>query len=214
MTSYDGCKSIAKKHSNQAFSWCRKGYESVLSSLSPLLDTLKKIEEEQKFAETTAATITNESVVVSEPVTIEETVPVVTVESVVKIDDVNIEAKIEEPEPVVEKRIEEPVKNIIEEPLKKTVEPIVRKPVNTYRHQEQVVNHKPADDEVLTSEAKDEPEEEPSVDEIEESRAEVEESRAEEDSTADTETTINHDNSASFRDDKEEKEAETEETEL
>ena len=206
VTSYDGCKSIAKKHSNQAFSWCRKGYESVLSSLSPLLDTLKKIEEEQKFAETTAVTITNESVVVSEPVTIEETVPVVTVESVVKIDDVNIEAKIEEPEPVVEKRIEEPVK--------KTVEPIVRKPVNTYRHQEQVVNHKPADDEVLTSEAKDEPEGEPSVDEIEESRAEVEESRAEEDSTADTETTINHDNSASFRDDKEEKEAETEETEL
>ena len=225
VTSYDGCKSIAKKHSNQAFSWCRKGYESVLSSLSPLLDTLKKIDKEQKSIETTAAaTITKESVVVSEPsVTIENTVVPVAVESVVKTD-VNI-SKVEETaqnESVVEKKIEEPVeKKIEEEPVKK-IEPIVRKPINTYRHQEQVVNHKPADDNLQTSEAKDEREEEPLVDEVKEKLDKKEDKTTEEESAADIGTIASHDDSASFRDDnkeeepftEEKKEVETEETEL
>ena len=226
VTSYDGCKSIAKKHSNQAFSWCRKGYESVLSSLSPLLDTLKKIDKEQKSIETTAAaTITKESVVVSEPsVTIENTVVPVAVESVVKTD-VNI-SKVEETaqnESVVEKKIEEPVeKKIEEEPVKK-IEPIVRKPINTYRHQEQVVNRKPADDKAsLTIEAKDEPEEEPLVDEVKEKLDKKEDKTTEKESVADIETIASHDDSASFRDDnkeeepftEEKKEVETEETEL
>ena len=210
LTSYEGCKSIAKKHSNQAFSWCRKGYESVLSSLSPLLDTLKTIDKEQKSVETTAATITKESDVVSEPsVTIEETVVPVSIKSVVETDDVPVEtSKVEETaqnESVVEKKIEE-------EPVKK-IEPIVRKPINTYRHQEQVV-HKPVDKASLTIEAKDEPEEEPSVDEVKEKLDKKEDKSTEEESAADIETTSNHDDSASFRDDKEEKEAETEETEL
>lgn len=215
MTSYEGCKSIAKKHSNQAFSWCRKGYESVLSSLSPLLDTLKKIDKEQKSAETTNAIITKESVVVSEPsVTIENTVVPVTVESVVKTD-VNI-SKVEETaqnESVVEKKIEEPVeKKIEEEPVKK-IEPIVRKPINTYRHQEQVV-HKPVDKASLTIEAKDEPEEEPSVDEVKEKLDKKEDKTTEEESTTDTETTAIHDDPTSFKDDnEEEKKADTDETE-
>jgi len=209
LTSYDGCKSIAKKHSNQAFSWCRKGYESVLSSLSPLLDTLKKIDKEQKSVETTASKTTKESIVVSEPpVTIEETVVPVSIKSVVKTDDVNIEtSEVEEPKPVVEKKIEE-------EPVKKTIEPIVRKPINTYRHQEQVV-HKPVDKASLTIEAKDEPKEEPLVDEVKEKLDKKEDKTTEEESTTDTETIASHDDSTSFKDDnEEEKKAETEETEL
>jgi len=217
VTSYDGCKSIAKKHSNQAFSWCRKGYESVLSSLSPLLDTLKKIDKEQKSVETTAATITKESVVINEPsVTIEETVVPVTIKSVIETDDVPVEtSEVEEPKPVVEKKIieEEPVKKI-EESVKKTVEPIVRKPINTYRHREQVVNHKPTDDNVQTAEVKDEPEEEPLVDEVKKKLDKKEDKTTEEESAADIETIASHDDSASFRDNKEEKKADTDETEL
>lgn len=210
VTSYDGCKSIAKKHSNQAFSWCRKGYESVLSSLSPLLDTLKKIDKEQKSVETTAATITKESVVVSEPsVTIEETVVPVTIkETIVKTEDVNIEtSEVEETaqnESVVEKKVEE-------EPVKK-IEPIVRKPINTYRHQEQVV-HKPVDKASLTIEAKDEPKEEPLVDEVKEKLDKKEDNTTEEESAADIETIASHDDSTSYGDNKEEKKADTDETE-
>jgi len=208
VTSYEGCKSIAKKHSNQAFSWCRKGYESVLSSLSPLLDTLKKIDKEQKSVETTASKTTKESVVIEQSATIEETVVPVTIkETVVETDDVHAETKIEEPKPVVEKKIEE-------EPVKKTVEQIVRKPINTYRHQEQVVNHKPADDNVQTSEAKDEPEEEPNVNEVKEELDKKEDKTTEEESAADIETTASHDDSTSFKDDnEEEKKADTDETE-